>query len=276
MTLDRGDRNGHVLDLEIELLRTPDREILRGIEWRVGHNEHWAIVGPNGAGKTTLLRVLAGYVWPSRGRVSVLGKRFGSYDLRELRREIGVVSTAILDKLQPWDDVRTIVEGGLDGTTGPALSETSAAQRAAVGEALASIGADHLAERQLGALSQGERQRVLIARALVGRPALLLLDEPCAGLDPVARERFLADLAALSTRPDAPRLVLVTHHVEEIPTFVTHLLALRDGTAVASGPIEAVMTSEIMRRTFGVPCRVERVASRWRLHLDGATERVGS
>ncbi|MDE1854676.1 MAG: ATP-binding cassette domain-containing protein, partial [Thaumarchaeota archaeon] len=114
-----------MLECEIEQLRTPDREILRGISWRVGRDEHWAILGPNGAGKTTLLRVLAGYVWPSRGRVSVLGRRFGAYDLRELRKEIGVVSTAILDRLQAWEQVRTVVESGLDGTTGGALSETT-------------------------------------------------------------------------------------------------------------------------------------------------------
>ncbi|MDE3112753.1 MAG: ATP-binding cassette domain-containing protein [Chloroflexota bacterium] len=264
------ESDGHVLDLEIELLRTPDREILRGISWRVGGDEHWAIVGPNGAGKTTLLRVLAGYVWPSRGRVTVLGKRFGSYDLRELRKEIGVVSLAILDRLQPWEQVRGVVESGLDGTTGGALSAATEEQRARVRDALAAIGAEGLIERDLGTLSQGERQRVLIARALVGRPALVLLDEPCAGLDPVARERFLADLARLAARAGAPRLVLVTHHVEEIPAFVTHLLTLRDGRVVASGPIESVMTSDVMRRTFDVPCRVERDGARWRLTLDGA------
>lgn len=254
-----------VLDLVIEELRTPERAILGRLEWRVGAGEHWAIVGPNGAGKTTLLRVLAGYVWPTRGHVTVLGRRFGTYDLGELRREIGVVSTAIQDRVAANELVGTLVEGGADGAIGASWRPTTAPQRDAAVRALGALGADHLRDRAFGTLSQGERQRVLIARALASGPALVLLDEPCAGLDPIARDRFLADLATLAARPDAPGLVLVTHHVDEIPPFVSHLLAMRAGTAVASGPIREVLTSEVMSRTFGAPCRVERSGAGWRL-----------
>ena len=241
-----------VLDLVIEGLWTVERPILGRIEWCVRRGEHWAIVGPNGAGKTTLLRVLAADLWPSRGQVAVLGRRFGGSDLRELRQAIGVVSTATADRIPEWETGRAIVDP---------------AERGAAGAALATLGAAHLAERVYSTMSQGERQRVLIARALAVGPSLLLLDEPCAGLDPVARERFLADLGSLAERIDAPSLVLVTHHIEEIPPFVTHLLALRDGAVVARGPIRDVLTDDAMSTTFGVPCRVERDQGRWRLDL---------
>jgi iron complex transport system ATP-binding protein len=241
-----------VLDLLIEGLWTVERPILGRIEWCVRRGEHWAIVGPNGAGKTTLLRVLAADLWPSRGQVSVLGRRFGRSDLRELRQAIGVVSTATADRIPEWETGRAIVDP--DG-------------RGSAGDALATVGAAHLVERVYSTISQGERQRVLIARALAAGPSLLLLDEPCAGLDPVARERFLADLGSLAARTDAPSLVLVTHHIEEIPPFVTHLLAMRDGAVVARGPIRDVLTDDAMSTTFGVPCRVERDGDRWRLDL---------
>ncbi len=260
----------HVLELEIETLHTPEREILGRIDWTIRRGEHWAIVGPNGAGKTTLLRVLAGYLWPSRGRVAVLGRRFGAYDLRELRREIGVVSTVIVDRLPAWETAQTVVETGFEGSTAVPNAELNGTHRARAREALAATGAETVAGREFATLSQGERQRVLISRALVGRPALLLLDEPCAGLDPVARERFLADLGRLAARGDAPSLVLVTHHVEEIPPFVTHLLAINAGRVVAGGAIGETLTSEVMGETFGLPCRVERGGGRWRLDLDGA------
>ena len=241
-----------ILDLLIEGLWTVERPILGRVEWCIRPGEHWAIVGPNGAGKTTLLRVLAAELWPSRGRVTVLGKAFGQHDLYELRRKVGVVSTAITDRIPGWESMRAIVDPG---------------ERGSARGALASLAAAHLAERQFDTLSQGERQRVLIARALARHPALLLLDEPCAGLDPVARERFLTDLASLAARHDAPSLVLVTHHIEEIPPFVGHLLAMSDGQVIGSGPIEQVLTDAVMRDTFGVPCRVENENARWRLVL---------
>jgi iron complex transport system ATP-binding protein len=234
-----------VLDLLIEGLWTTERPILGRIEWRIRRGEHWAIVGPNGAGKTTLLRVLAADLWPSRGRVSVLGREFGRYDLSELRRHIGVVSTATAERIASWDTASAIIGDGAE-------------------DALASVAGAHLSGRTYATLSQGERQRVLIARALVTRPALLLLDEPCAGLDPVARERFLADLGVLATRANAPALVLITHHIEEIPPFVTHLLALKDGAVVARGPIGDALTDATMSATFDVACRIEREDGRWR------------
>jgi iron complex transport system ATP-binding protein len=239
-----------VLDLLIEGLWTVERPILGRISWCIERGEHWAIVGPNGAGKTTLLRVLAAELWPSRGRVTVLGKTFGTHDLNELRQRVGVVSTAISDRIPAWESAGAIVDPDHAG---------------AANDALASLGAGHLADRRFETLSQGERQRVLIARALARRPALVLLDEPCAGLDPVAREAFLSDLAGLAAGSDSPSLVLITHHIEEIPPFVGHLLAMRDGNVTGSGRIDQVLTDAVMTQTFGVACRVERENGRWRL-----------
>jgi iron complex transport system ATP-binding protein len=184
----------------------------------------------------------------------VLGHTFGRADLRELRREIGVVSTATAERIPTWRTAREIVDPELTGSADGAL---------------AAVEAGPLADRTFATLSQGERQRVLIARALATGPALILLDEPCAGLDPVARERFLLDLGSLAARTDAPGLVLITHHIEEIPPFVTHLLAMRDGAVVASGPIHETLTDRAMADVFGVPCRVEREHGRWRLVVEG-------
>lgn len=252
-----------ILDLRVDSLARDGVELLRDVRWTVRRGEHWALVGPNGSGKTTLLRILAGYLWPTRGGATVLGRRFGETDVRELRKAIGVVSSALVGWLPAELDALTMVATGFEASIGLPWLPITAAQRAAATDALASIGAAALAERHYGVLSQGEQQRVMIARALVCRPALLVLDEPCGGLDPVARERFLRDLAALARSAAGPAIVLVTHHLEEIPPFVTHALALRAGEAAASGPIADVLTAPVMREVFGVPCAVERRGGRW-------------
>jgi len=254
-----------ILDLRVDSLVRDGTEILREVAWTVRRGEHWALVGPNGSGKTTLLQILAGYLWPTRGRVTVLGRRFGETDLRELRKAVGVVSSALVGWLPADLDARTMVATGFEASIGLPWVPITAAQRAAAEAALAAIGAAALADRPYGVLSQGEQQRVMIGRALVHRPALLVLDEPCGGLDPVARERFLRDLATLAASASAPSIVLVTHHLEEIPSFVTHALALRDGAAAAAGPVGDVLTPPVMTRVFGVPCAVERRAGRWTL-----------
>jgi len=245
-----------ILDLAIESLVRGGQQVLRDIRWTVRRGEHWAIVGPNGAGKTSLLQILAGYLWPSRGSVVVLGARFGETDLRALRKAIGVVSSA-LDALQPVDlDAATVVASGFEASIGMPWNGVTSEQRAAADRALSAVGAAQLASRELGTLSQGERQRVLIARALVHEPALIVLDEPCAGLDPVARERLLADLAVLAAHRSAPAVVLVTHHLEEIPPFVGHALVLAEGRRIASGPTALALTSATMTEAFGVTCDV--------------------
>lgn len=254
-----------ILELRADLVFNGEREVLSGIDWTVRQGEHWAIVGPNGSGKSTLLRVAAGELWPSRGRVVLFGKTLGTTDLSELRTAIGIVSTAVAARLPPDLDARTQAATGFAVSIGIGWRGITDEQLRAADAALEAVGARGLADRPYGRLSQGEQQRVLIARALVRKPALLLLDEPCAGLDPVARERFLRDLATLREAPSAPSLVFVTHHLEEIPEFVTHALALREGTSVASGAVDQVLTSKVMSDVFGQDCSVARAGGRWEL-----------
>jgi iron complex transport system ATP-binding protein len=239
--------------------------ILDDLDVEVAAGDHLAVLGPNGAGKTTLLRVLATYRFPTRGEVDLLGHRLGRVDVRSLRPRVGFVSVA-LDPLVAPVAVLTLVAGSRIGATfpPPGILDDEVAVEAAR-RALAQMGAVHLAERRVDTLSQGERQRVRIARALASEPALLLLDEPFAGLDLGGREALLADLDRLLSDPDGPTVVLVTHHLEEVPTGVRRALLLNGGAAVAAGPIEDVLTSSQVSAVFGVPIRVERAADgRWR------------
>jgi iron complex transport system ATP-binding protein len=239
--------------------------ILVGVRLEVGVRDHLAVLGPNGAGKTTLLRILGTYLFPTRGRVELLGHRLGRIDVRALRPQVGTVSVALDPLLEPIA-VRRLVAGSHHGAIAPPpqVVEDHVAV-AAADAALARVGALHLAERRVTTLSQGERQRVRIARALASDPALLLLDEPFAGLDVGARERLLADLDGLLADPAGPTVVLVTHHLEELPTGVRRGLLLADGRAVASGPVEEVLTSERVSAAFGTPLEVTRSADgRWR------------
>jgi len=256
-----------ILDLRVERLAREHHVLLHDVAWTVRRGEHWAVVGPNGSGKTTLVRVLAGYLWPSRGEVTVLGERFGATDVRELRKAIGIVSSSLVEWFPQDLDARSVVATGFVASIGLSHVPIDATQSGAADAALAAIGAAAIAGRAYGVLSQGEQQRVMIARALVHRPALLMLDEPCAGLDPVARERFLRDLGTLATSERTPALVLVTHHLEEIPPLVTHALALRAGTTVASGPIGDVLTDAVMSDVFGARGAVARADGRWSLRF---------
>lgn len=240
------------------------RPILTGIDWRIRRGQHWALLGANGAGKTTLLRIVAGHDWPSEGEVRLLGSRFGAVDLRELRKSIGWVTSSLLAQFHPEDTALSVVASGLEGSIGLYRdfkeSEFRRARRA-----LAAIGAAAVAEQPYRTLSQGERQRVMIARALIARPALLVLDEPCAGLDPAVRESFLGDLARLARRPAAPTFIFVTHHIEEIPTFVTHGLILKDGRSLAHGPITSILTDAILSDAFACSCSIARTNGRYHL-----------
>jgi iron complex transport system ATP-binding protein len=253
--------------LRVDSLQRADVEILRDVTWELGAGQHWAVLGPNGSGKTSLVRMLAGYQWPTSGTIEVLGETFGRTDLRELRKRIGFASAAFGDWFSPGEDALSAVVSGFEASVG-LWREPAAAEWERAREALAALGALHLAQRPLGVLSQGERQRVLIARTLVHRPALLVLDEPCEGLDPLARDRLLADLARLAARPAAPSLVQVTHHLEEIGPWVSHALLLSEGAVVAQGPLDGVLTAARLGRAFGAPCTVERERDgRWRLRF---------
>ncbi len=250
-----------VARVEVGSFRRDGVEILHEVRWTIRAGEHWVLLGPNGSGKTSLLRILAAYEWPSQGEVEVLGEKFGRFDLRELRKRIGLVCPALAPRFPEWDDARSIVLSGIDAAIGPSRKFSAEEERRALA-ALESVAASHIARRPFGALSEGERQRVLIARAFLPAPALLVLDEPCEGLDPLARERLLEDLARFAARPGAPTMVLVTHHLEEIPPFVSHGLLLAGGAVVATGPVEEVVTTAHLSRAFGVPCEVKVEPSR--------------
>lgn len=250
-----------VARVEVGSFRRDGVEILREVRWTVRAGEHWVLLGPNGSGKTSLLRILAAYEWPSQGEVEVLGEKFGRYDLRELRKRIGLVCPVLNPRFPDWDDARAIVLSGLDAAIGR-TRKFSAEEETRAMAALEALAAGHIARRPFGALSEGERQRVLIARAFLPSPALLVLDEPCEGLDPLARERLLEDLARFAARPGAPTMVLVTHHLEEIPPFVSHGLLLGKGAVVAMGRVEEVVTDAHLSRAFDTPCEVTRESGR--------------
>jgi iron complex transport system ATP-binding protein len=240
--------------------------LLREVDWSVRRGEHWAVLGPNGCGKTSLLRALTGYLTPSAGEISLLGRRYGETDWRELRRRVGLVTSALQAGVPPAEPaLETVISGKFAQLD--LWAPVTRADRAAGRRWLRFTGCAALAEREWLYLSQGERQRVLIARALMARPQILILDEPCAGLDPAAREDFLGFLASLARRRPAPALVLVTHHVEEITPIFTHALVLKGGQALAAGPRRQTLTAAILGNAFGVPVRLGSRGGRLRLTL---------
>ncbi len=252
--------------LRVERGRTA---ILRGVEWRVAPGENWVILGANGSGKTSLLKALTGFLSPTSGEISLLGQVYGESDWRELRLQIGVVSSAITMSIPPSEPVTDTVVSGKYAQLDLWHAGTRA-DRIAAKTLLRLVGLTRIAEREWAYLSQGERQRVLIARALMARPRLLILDEPCAGLDPVAREKFLRFVERLARSRHSPALVLVTHHVEEITPAFTHTLLLRGGRVVAAGPRRAVLTSANLSATFGARLRLTRTVGRLRLDLSAS------
>jgi iron complex transport system ATP-binding protein len=229
--------------------------ILRGVDWRVRPGEHWVILGANGSGKTSLLKSLTGFLSPTSGEITVLGRRYGASDWRALRLKIGVVTTSFTAAVPPAEVALDTVVSGKYAQLDLWHAGTRA-DRIAAKKLLRFVGLARIADREWAYLSQGERQRVLIARALMAQPRLLILDEPCAGLDPVAREKFLRFVDILARRRTAPALVLVTHHVEEITPAFTHTLLLRAGRVVAAGPRTAMLTSRNLSATFGTRLRL--------------------
>lgn len=239
--------------------------MLDGIDWTVRRGEHWVILGPNGAGKTTLLSCLLAYVPPSKGTIDVLGERWGEYDWRKLRERVGIVSASLLSRIPDREHALSVVVGGVHGQMGLRGETISEEEREHAMEHLRRVNAAQLHDRRWGVLSQGERQRVLIARALMPNPALLIVDEPCAGLDPVARETFLQHLDSLARDANAPSLVLVTHHIEEITPAFTHVLMLKDGRSYATGPTSELVSDASLSEVFGAELRVERRGDRFHL-----------
>jgi iron complex transport system ATP-binding protein len=250
-----------------------DALILDSVDWRVDRGQHWVILGANGSGKTSLLSVLTGYLAPTAGTIRVLGETYGRADWRELRTHIGLVSSAIRQMMPRHENALSAVASGRRAMIGM-WGEVGEAEMRRAREILAEVEAEYLAERPWRFLSQGERQRVLIGRALMANPRLLVLDEPCAGLDPVAREHFLAFIERLLARPAAPTLVLVTHHVEEIVRGLSHVLVLRAGRVLAAGPRESVMTSATLSRAFDAPVRLAHSGGRYSLAVGAEPSKV--
>jgi iron complex transport system ATP-binding protein len=236
--------------------------ILHGIDWEVRASERWALIGPNGAGKTTLLQVAGMRLLPTLGTVEVLGETYGRTDARALRRRVAFVSGALLRAFRPTITAHDMVLTGRFAALETWWHDYDDDDHARADQLLREAGISALTGRTFEVLSEGERQEVLLCRALMGQPELLLLDEPAAGLDLANRERLVTRLAALAADPGTPPLVLVTHHLEEIPPGITHAALLRAGRLVAAGPAEEVLTSEVVSDCYGLPVTVEWAGGR--------------
>jgi len=242
--------------------RRGDRLLLDSVTWNVSDNERWVVMGPNGAGKTTLMQVISTRMFPTRGTVRILGEELGSFDLAELRPLIGWASSALANDIPAAESVANVVLTGAWAVTGRWRERYERIDDDRTVALLTAWGIEHLASRTFGTLSEGERKRTLIARALMANPELLILDEPGAGLDLGGREDLVERLRLLACDPRAPAQVLVTHHVEEISSGFTHALLIRDGRVVAQGPFASTMTQEALSECFGLPIQLTRIGDR--------------
>ncbi|MFN8052707.1 MAG: ATP-binding cassette domain-containing protein [Acidimicrobiales bacterium] len=242
-------------------VRRDVRTVLSGVDWTVRSGERWVLLGANGSGKTTLIRIAALYDHPSSGIVRILGEQLGRTDVRSLRRRIGFVSAAFVDLIRPDLVAADVVMCALNAALEPWWHTYTDDDRRRAVDSLDRLGIAHLAPRRFGTLSSGERQRVQLARALMTDPEVLLLDEPTAGLDLAGREEFVGDLDAIGA--DGPPMVLVTHHLEEIPATFTHALLLADGTTLAQGPIDTTLTSAALSVAAGIDVVIDRHGGRW-------------
>jgi iron complex transport system ATP-binding protein len=252
-----------LIDFAKVTLRRNGRVLVGPVTWSVELDERWVIIGPNGAGKTSLLRMAAAMEHPSSGTAYVLGERLGRVDVSELRSRIGLSSAALSQRIPDDEIVRDVVVSAGYAVMGRWREKYDDVDYHRAVDMLESIGAEHLAERVYGTLSEGERKRVLIARSLMTDPELLLLDEPAAGLDLGGREELVARMSDLAADPDAPALVLVTHHVEEIPPGFSHCLILSEGKVVDSGLLTDVLTAENLSKAFGQSIALDVIDGRY-------------
>jgi iron complex transport system ATP-binding protein len=239
------------------------RDILGPVDWVVAPDERWVVLGPNGSGKSTMVKIASLQLHPSRGEVEVLGEILGRTDVRKLRERVGYAAAALADMLRPTIRARDVVMTARHAALEPWWHQYDDADRAEAVGCLTRLGVAHLADREFGTLSSGERQRVLVARTLMGDIGLVLLDEPNAGLDVGGREWLVGGLDDLAADLATPAMVLVTHHVEEIPPSFTHAVLVRDGRLQAAGPIEETLTAEALSATFGLPLELSRRGGRW-------------
>jgi iron complex transport system ATP-binding protein len=251
------------VEMREALVRIAGRVVLGPIDLAVGRGERWVLLGPNGGGKTTLLALAGARRQPSSGGVTVLGVTLGSTNVRALHPRISHTSHVLAERMPPDLSVRTVVLTGKRATLSPWFQEFDDADERRATTLLEQVGCGHLAARRFATASQGERQRVLLARALFSDPELLILDEPASGLDLPAREALIEALEAAAAPPWAPTTIVATHHLEEIPTSTTHAALLRDGRIVASGAVEEVLTPRWLEDCFGIAMQVGRRGARW-------------
>ncbi|MGZ8719206.1 MAG: ABC transporter ATP-binding protein [Aeromicrobium sp.] len=263
-----------VVDLKNVSVVRPAKILLDRISWTVRSGERWVILGPNGAGKSTLLQIVAAAMHPSSGKVRILGERLGRVDVFDLRTRIGLTSTAVADSIPASESVRDAIVSAAYAVAGRWHEDYDQEDFDRAGQIMGELGISALSDRTFGTLSEGERKRVTIARALMTDPELLLLDEPGGGLDLGAREDLLLSLEALAGSQEAPVLVMVSHHVEEIPLGFTHVLMMRDGRIVASGPIDKTMTSQNLGYAFGMRLILSEADGRYTARRAAYTHRA--
>jgi iron complex transport system ATP-binding protein len=256
-----------IVSLDAVSVRRDGAALLSGISWTVAAGQRWVVLGPNGAGKTTLLLVVAGRLFPTEGGVDLFGSRVGTVDMRELRYRIGLVSSALGETPPAQERVLDAVLTAAWAVFGRGYENYDEVDVVRAAGLLRQFGCGALTDRRFGTLSEGERKRVAIARSLMTDPELLLLDEPAAGLDLGAREALLRRLTRFAADPTAPAMVMVSHHVEEIPVGVTHALLLRGGRVVAAGPIEQTVTAGPLSECFGIPLEVTTAEGRFAARL---------
>ena len=237
--------------------------LISDITWEVDESDRWVVIGPNGAGKTTLLQVISAQIHPSSGVAGLLGEVLGTVDVFELRPRIGLTSAALAERIPRGERVHDVVVSASYAVLGRWREQYDDLDHERADELLAQLRIDRLADRTFGTLSEGERKRVQIARALMTDPELLLLDEPAAGLDLAGRETLVNTLGELAQDQYAPATVLVTHHVEEIPAGITHAMLLKNGSIVAAGPLHDTMTAENLTKTFDVGLSLAEADGRW-------------
>jgi iron complex transport system ATP-binding protein len=255
-----------ILEIANLKIRRGNVTILDGVNWRVERGQNWAILGANGSGKTSLLSALTGYLMPTAGEIFLLGKIYGKSDWRELRKQIGIVSSSVRQMMSDDEPAIETVASGKFAMI-DFWGQLSRADKNRALKILRQIECAYLTKREWRVLSQGERQRVLIGRALMAKPKLLILDEPCAGLDPAAREHFLQFLERLGRNKNAPALILVTHHVEEITPVFSHMLILKNGKVLAVGEKSIALTTKNLSRAFETKLKLQSKANRYTMSV---------
>ncbi|CAI6081335.1 ABC transporter ATP-binding protein [Cohnella sp. JJ-181] len=248
-----------MIELKNITWRREDRDILNGVDLTVKAGERWVLLGRNGCGKSTLLEMITGYMFPTSGTVDVLGHRFGRVDVREVRKKIGNIGPSLIEKLIGRDPVWEIIVGGMNAYL-RIYEEIPEEVKARAREELDRVGLGSRFEQPFGTLSQGERKKALLARTMMADPELLIMDEPCAGLDLYEREKFLDSLETLSKRVQG--MLYVTHHIEEIVPLFTHVALMAEGRIIAAGPKREVLTAELLRDAYEVPVQVRWVEDR--------------